>query len=118
LVGVPFSTAYAAEESSQISRQTLVNPPPSNMYGILKLDHQGYYKPALYSAYPGFTLPIVTPLLSASVLPPVLWPFQGDPGHAAAYTWISQQLCCNDIRAAYVNLNSTPETWLIHAHAA
>ena len=30
----------------------------------------------------------------------------------AAYNWISLQLCCTDIRSAYVNLNISPTIWL------
>jgi hypothetical protein len=37
-----------------------------------------------------------------------------DPAKSqAAYTWISQQLCCDDIRSAYLNLNVSPTIWLV-----
>ena len=106
---------YAAEESSQISRQTSVNPVASNMQGVLKVDRQGYYAPSVHSNYQGFVPDVVTTMASASYQPPVYWPLDGPndtAGSIAAYQWVSQELCCDDIRSAYANLNAVPDAWL------
>jgi hypothetical protein len=106
---------YAAEESSQISRQTSVNPVASNMQGVLKMDREGYYAPSVHSNYQGFVPDVVTTMASASYQSPVYWPLNGpnDTSESiAAYQWVSQELCCDDIRAAYVNLNAVPDAWL------
>jgi hypothetical protein len=121
LVGTPWiiesdiPAPYAAEESSQISRQTTVTPAASNMQGVLKVDREGYYAPGVHSNYEGFVPDVVTTMASASYLPPINWPLNGPtdtPQSQNAYTWVSEQLCCQDIRAAYVNLNAVPDTWL------
>jgi hypothetical protein len=106
---------YGAEAASTISRQNILNPVPSNMEGILKVDHQGYYEPSNFSQYSGLLPSVVATLTSASLLPNTGWPLTGSagtPGDNAAYTWISQQLCCDDIRSAYSNLNIDPDVWL------
>ena len=84
------------------------------------MDHEGYYSAKQFghatglSGDVGLSNPINAELLSASLRNPTPWPYPGsDPAKAqAAYTWISQQLCCSDVRSAYVNLNIDPSIWL------
>ncbi len=105
-----------AEMSSVISRETEANPQPSLMEGFLHMDHQGYYSPGSYTHQFGMAIPSVADAVSASRLSPTAWlfpsPDNNPPSSQAAYTWISQQLCCSDIRAAYVNQNVLPQLWL------
>jgi hypothetical protein len=56
--------------------------------------------------------PQIASLGNASLLAPTPWPFMSTTAEQNAYTWISTQLCCSDIRASYVNLNVSPEVWL------
>jgi hypothetical protein len=121
LVGRPWiiesdvAQPYAAEESSQISRQTSVSPVASNMQGVLKMDREGYYAPSVHSNYEGFVPDVVTTMASASYQSPIYWPLDGPndtPESISAYQWVSQELCCDDIRTAYVNLNAAPDAWL------
>ncbi|HET6673717.1 MAG TPA: hypothetical protein VFG71_00185 [Nitrospiraceae bacterium] len=113
-------TQYAAEMSSIISRETEANPPPSgpgtgaDTEGFLRMNHQGFYSPASFGHRLTLDKTLMSDILSASLLNPTPWPFPGsDPtGSKAAYTWISGQLCCADIRSAYVNLNVSPQIWL------
>jgi hypothetical protein len=101
-----------AERSSVIARETELYPQSSEMEGVLTMDHQGYYSPAQY----GHNLALFdsndnTFIGDTSRLNPVAWPMPGDTSPQNAYTWFSQQLCCNDIRAAYVNQNVSPDVW-------
>jgi hypothetical protein len=110
---------YAAEEAAKISAETTKYPVAANMQGILSLDNQGYYNPALYTQYDGLMPSIVSTLTSASALPSTGWPYygsQGTQGDNNAFNWISAQLCCTNIRAAYSNLNADPEVWLTNLH--
>ena len=111
LVNTGLQTQTYAEMSSIISRETEANPQPSLMEGFLHMDHQGYYSPGSYTHQFGMAIPAVADAVNASRFSPTPWPFptQGSP---AAYTWISQQLCCSDIRAAYINQNVLPQLWL------
>jgi hypothetical protein len=116
--GMP-SYFTAAEAGYVITRKTAAYPTsPTTVSGILKPDHQGYYSPKLQAANaPGteggpFAQPLGASLASASLLNPVEWPFSSTPGQRNAYKWFSLQLCCNDIRAAYINLALSPSTWL------
>jgi len=107
---------YAIEASSQISRQTSKYPVPSNVQGALEMENDGYYRVTLSTQYSGLLPDAAFTLTSAPRVPPVAWPL-ADPGPNAAYQWISQQLLacvngCNDIRAAYTNLNQSPAIWL------
>ncbi|WP_447963537.1 hypothetical protein [Nitrospira sp. Ecomares 2.1] len=109
-----------AEMSSIIARETEAFPPPTgaghgaDMEGFLRVNHQGYYSPASFGHRLNLSKTTIADILSASLLNPTPWPFPGpDPaGSKAAYDWISQQLCCADIRSAYVNLNISPAIWL------
>ena len=112
---------YAAEESSQISRQTVKYPVPSNMQGLLEKENDGYYRAKLETTYDGLVPDIAVTLTSAPLLPPTPWPATSGPnvtsGITNAYGWISQQLLgcvtgCSDVRAAYTNLNESPAIWL------
>lgn len=103
-----------AELGSVIARETERYPLDSDMEGLLTIDHQGYYSPGPTGHALGLATVETSEILSASRLGHTPWPFPGpDPAKSmAAYTWISQQLCCTDIRAAYVNLNVSPIVWL------
>jgi hypothetical protein len=104
---------YANEAGMVIAKKTVANATgPTSVEGILTLDRYGYYIPRAQGQNVGMTTPQTAALLSASLLAPVAWPFSSDAGHVAAYTFISNQLCCSDIRAAYTNLNVSPEVWL------
>jgi hypothetical protein len=110
---------HGAELSSVISRETELTPLDSTVQGYLEMDHEGYYAPIQIghangmSGDVGFSNQVNADLLSASLRNPTPWPFPGDPAKSlAAYTWISQQLCCDDVRSAYVNLNVDPSIWL------
>lgn len=102
------------ESSSVISRLTERYPLSSDIEGLLRMDHQGYYSPGPSGHNLGLASPLTAELLSASLRPPTPWPFPGPSAASslAAYQWISQTLCCSDIRAAYVNLNTEPQLWL------
>ena len=110
-VNTGLQTQTYAEMSSIISRETEATPQPSLMEGFLHMDHQGYYSPGSHTHQFGMAIPAVADAVNASRLTPTPWPLptQGSP---AAYTWISQQLCCGDIRSAYVNQNVLPLLWL------
>ncbi len=105
---------YYKEMSSVISRETEAFPLNSDMEGLLKMDHQGFYSPGPVGHNLGLASVAIADAVSASLVSPTPWPFPGpDPAKSqVAYTWISQQLCCDDIRSAYVNLNVSPNTWL------
>lgn len=113
-------TQYGAEMSSVIDRETLASPPPAgpghgeDMDGFLAVNNQGFYAPKNFGQHLNASNVASGDVLAASKLNPVAWPFPGpDPAKAkAAYDWISLQLCCTDIRAAYVNLNISPGIWL------
>ncbi len=103
-----------AELSSVISRETELYPLSSDMEGFLEMDHEGYYDAKVYGHNVGLSSVATAEMLSASLRNPTPWPFPG-PDTAksqAAYTWISQQLCCDDVRSAYVNQNVDPSIWL------
>lgn len=103
-----------AEQSSVIARETERFPLDSDMEGILTVDHRGYYGPGTTGHRLGLASVEAAEILSASLLGHTPWPFPGpDPAKSmAAYRWISQQLCCDDLRATYVNLNVSPTVWL------
>jgi hypothetical protein len=113
-------TQYAAEMSSIISRETEANPPASgpgtgaDMEGFLRMNPQGFYSPASFGHRLTQDKTLISDIASASLLNPTPWSFPGPSpvGSTAAYAWISQQLCCADVRAAYVNLNVSPQLWL------
>ncbi len=109
-----------AEMSSVIARETEKTPLSSELQGFLELGHEGYYRAKQYGHAVGLNHDVQlatgtnAELLSASRLDPIPWPFPG-PDQAksqAAYNWISSQLCCDDIRSAYVNLNVDASIWL------
>jgi hypothetical protein len=96
-----------------ILRHTLANATsPSSVEGVLVQDRQGYYTPRLQGLQQGLALPQTAALASASLLAPVAWPFSSTTGEQNAYTYISNQLCCEDIRATYINENASTEIWL------
>ncbi|GJL70436.1 MAG: hypothetical protein NPIRA06_30710 [Nitrospirales bacterium] len=108
-----------AEMSSVISRETEGSPPigmnhGADMEGFLRVNSQGFYSPVSFGHRLNLSKTKIADILSASLLNPTPWPFPGpDPaGSKAAYDWISRQLCCTDIRSAYVNLNISPGIWL------
>jgi hypothetical protein len=103
---------YGAEMSSVISRATELNPLSSDMEGVLRINNQGFYAPTSTGHNIGLSTDTNAQLLSASLLSPTAWPYANDSGKQAAYNWISLQLCCTDIRSAYVNLNISPSIWL------
>lgn len=105
---------YTAQEGGYvINRHTLANATsPSQMEGILVMDHHGYYTPHMQANAQGLMAPQVASLAGASLLAPVAWPYTSNLSEQNAYTWISGQLCCADIRATYVNLNASPAIWL------
>lgn len=107
-------SVFGAESSSVISRLTERNPLPSEIEGLLKMDRQGYYSPGPTGHNLGLSSRMTAEVLSASLLNPSAWPYPGpDPAKSqAAYQWISQALCCSDIRAAYINVNTEPLLWL------
>jgi hypothetical protein len=82
------------------------------MEGMLTLNNQGYYAVSSYGHNFGVMTLSGSQVLSASLQPPTPWPYTGDTGKQNAYNWISAQLCCADIRSAYVNLNVSPAVWL------
>ena len=109
---------YTAQESGYvINRHTAADATsPTQVEGVLVMDHQGYYTPHMQAPARGLMVPQVTSLASASLLAPVAWPYtansQQQQQQQGAYTWISLALCCMDIRASYINLNASPEIWL------
>jgi hypothetical protein len=112
--GTGLENQFGAETSSVISRVTQRNPLPSDMEGLLVQDPQGYYSPGPTGHNLGLASVTAAEVLSASLRNPTPWPLPGpDPQRSlAAYTWISQQLCCDDIRLTYTNLNTSPALWL------
>ena len=105
---------YTAQESGYvINRHTVANATsPTQVEGVLVMDHQGYYTPHMQATARGLMVPQVTSLASASLLAPVAWPYTANSQEQGTYTWISLALCCMDIRASYINLNVSPEVWL------
>jgi hypothetical protein len=103
----------AAEAGYVINRHTLANASsPTQVEGVLIMDHQGYRTPGLQGSQQGVMSPQITSISSASLLPPTAWPYTTTASEQSAYTWISNQLCCSDIRAVYINLNASPAIWL------
>ena len=111
---------YAKEESSQINRQTINGGGGSRMTGLLEKGRDGYYRATLESEYGEFFPKTSATIFAAPLLLPIDWPLTGagsTSGQQAAYHWISEQLMgcitnCDDIRAAYSNLNQDPAIWL------
>lgn len=105
---------YTAEEAGYvINRHTLTNATsPTQVEGVLVPDNQGYYTPHMQGLQQGLMVPQIAALSSASLQAPVPWPYSSTTGQQNAYTWISEQLCCSDIRATYINLNASPAVWL------
>ena len=112
--GTGLENRFGAELSSVISRVTQRYPLPSDMEGLLVLNHEGFYDPGPTGHNLGLSSVTAAEVLSASLRNPIAWPLPGpDPDRSlAAYDWISQQLCCDDIRATYANLNTSPALWL------
>jgi hypothetical protein len=112
--GTGLENRYGAELSSVISRATQRYPLPTDMEGLLVMNHQGFYDPGPTGHNLGLSSVTAAEVLSASLRDPIAWPLPGpDPDRSlAAYNWISQQLCCDDIRATYANLNTSPALWL------
>ncbi|MBN9614015.1 MAG: hypothetical protein J0G35_00440 [Acidobacteriales bacterium] len=107
------STYTAAEAGYVINRRTVANATsPTSIEGVLKPDHHGYYTPRLVGPQSQMITPQIASIGSASLLVPTPWPYMSTTTEQNAYTWISNQLCCSDIRASYVNLNVSPEVWL------
>jgi hypothetical protein len=114
---------HAHELSSVITRATVKayntpsSTPPSDMYGLLKVDHQGYYEALLHSRQDLLPQSAVT-LVNAAYTPPIPWPLPGsDSGLQAAYQWMSEQVLgclngCGDIRSFYSDLNQSGALWL------
>jgi hypothetical protein len=112
-------TRYTAQESGYvISRHTLANATsPTQVEGVLVPDHQGYYTPHLQSQLRGLVVPQVTAVSDASLLPATVWPYSAQDtkataGEVNAYNYISNELCCTEIRSNYTNLNISPVVWL------
>lgn len=105
---------YGAEASSVISIPTLGARTRSNIQGILSVDHQGYFSPALSSLNSTFGENNLALVTAASLQLPKPFPFPetGNAGQSDAYVWISQALCCDDIRGQYTNLNASATLWL------
>jgi hypothetical protein len=100
-----------------MNKKTVLNATgPTTVEGVLTQDQYGYYAPVVQGNSTGMVTPQVTSVLNASLLSPTPWPFSSDSGHQAAYTYISTQLCCSDIRSAYVNLNISPDVWLTNLY--
>ena len=114
LVATGLEGQVGAESSSVISKATERYPLASDMEGLLRLDRQGYYSPGPAGHNLGLGSRLTAEVLSASLLAPTAWPYPGPDAakSQAAYQWISQTLCCSDIRGAYVNLNADPRLWL------
>jgi len=112
--GAGGQSRYTAQETGYvINRHTLANATsPTLSEGVLVPDHQGYYTPHMQGQQAGLAVPQVASLSSASLLAPVAWPYSSTTNQQSAYTWISNQLCCADIRATYINLNASPAVWL------
>jgi hypothetical protein len=113
------SARYTAQESGYvINRHTVAGATsPTKVEGVLVPDHEGYYTPHMQGFQHGVMVPQVTTLASASLLPPLAWPFSaGDTaataGERTAYSYISNLICCTDIRQTYLNLNASPTAWM------
>jgi hypothetical protein len=107
--------SHSSESGYVITRHTLTNATnPTQVEGVLSLDNQGNYAPLLQAQASGISTPQLASLVSASLLPATSstgWPIF-TTAQQSAYTWISNALCCMDIRANYVNLNADPGIWL------
>jgi hypothetical protein len=121
LVGRPIPAAgllqmprFNGQETGYVITRHTVNKAatPTNVEGVLALDREGYYTPRLQGSQQNLIVPQTTQAMSASLLAPVAWPYSTTSGQQAAYTWLSSQLCCSDIRASYINRNISPGTWL------
>lgn len=121
LVGRPLARVYTnsmppfhgEETGYAITRHTLSNATsPTSVEGVLALDHEGYYAPRLQGPAHGMMTPQIASLASASLRSAIPWPMVSTTGQRNAYSWISSELCCSDIRASYINLNVSPEIWL------
>ncbi len=100
-------TGYAIRRHTSVAATS-----PTNVEGVLVQDHEGYYFPRVQGALQSLASAQITSLVSASLQPSMPWPFMSTQGQQNAYTWISGQLCCSDIRASYINLNISPEKLL------
>ncbi len=108
---------FTAMEAGYVRNRHLLagSSSPTNVEGVLVVDHEGYYTPRLRGQKQGIVVPQITAIASASLLAPTPWPYSpttGTTGQQAAYTWISNQICCQDIQAAFINLNVSPAIWL------
>jgi hypothetical protein len=118
---VDFSIAMppfnGAEAGMVIAKKTVSNAKgPTTVEGMLAQDRYGYYAPRVQGQAVGLVAPQTASVLNASLLSPTPWPYSSDSGHQNAYTYISTQLCCSDIRSAYVNLNASPDVWLTNLY--
>ena len=112
-VGPQMPPLNAQETGYAIRRHTVSTATsPTSVEGVLVRDHEGYYFPRVQGPLQNLVPPQVTAVASASLQPPVSWPYSSTQGQQNAYTYISQQLCCSDIRSSYVNLNVSPDNWL------
>jgi hypothetical protein len=110
----------AIEASTAIHRETMKYPVPGNLVGVLDKERDGYYRAKLESSHSGFVNLGSLALASAPTQQPIAWTLTSaadSNAQKAAYIWISNQLLncvneCGDIRAAYPNLNQSPELWL------
>jgi hypothetical protein len=115
LIAMP--SFVGSEAGMVIAKKTVSNAKgPTNVEGMLTLDRYGYYIPRAQGRAVGLVSPQTASVLNASLLSPTAWPYSSDTGHQNAYTYISTQLCCSDIRSAYVNLNASPDVWLTNLY--
>lgn len=109
------STGNGAVEASSVisgaTRPAGANPRASNLRGVLAQDNLGNYRPTLTNLTASYDQSDLALLDAVGLQPPTPWPAM-TPGQQAAYLSISEKLCCADIRAAYVNDNIAPSTWL------
>jgi hypothetical protein len=114
-IGMPNFTG--SEAGMVIAKKTVKNAKgPTNVEGVLTLDRYGYYIPRVQGQAVGLVSPQTASVLNGSLLSPTPWPYSSDLGHQNAYAYISTQLCCSDIRSAYVNLNASPDVWLTNLY--
>jgi hypothetical protein len=109
---------FQGQESGYvILRHTLANATtPTTLEGVLVQDHEGYYTPHLQGLQRGLILPQTAVIAGASLLTSIGWPYTSTTGEQNAYSYLSNQLCCADIRATYVNQNASPENWLTQVY--
>jgi hypothetical protein len=116
----PFSTGpsgfarFNVQEASSIISRAIqpvgATTRDSDIHGVLRLDHEGYYAAILSNVSSNFFSTSTENLLDAVALQtPIAWPYpqSGHPGQQAAYTYFSQQACsCGDVRSNYSDLDA------------